>query len=332
MLEQVLHQKTPIDDFQVAFDAAGDRRRLLFNARFIDLEAGPSPSVLLAIEDITGASHRQIVETMNDALQLFQFSTDQAPDAVFWMDRGAGFYYVNDQACRSLGYSRQELLGLRLWDIDPVFTQERWEAEWAQYQTDGQVGMKHLETWHRRKDGSVFPIEVSAKHIAFGDNEFHVAFVRDISERKREEAEKEKLETQLFQAQKMESIGRLAGGVAHDFNNMLSVILGYAELIEDQLSPDDPLLESVLEIERAANRSRDTTRQLLAFSRKQAIALQLMDLNERIADTQKTLSRLIGEDIELRCIPQEGLWKIAFDAAQIDQILINLAVNARGRG
>ena len=151
----------------------------------------------------------------------------------------------------------------------------------------------------------------------------------DITERKRAEEEKARLEAQLLQAQKMESIGRLAGGVAHDFNNMLSVILGYTELIKSRLPADDPLMKSILEIERAGIRSRDITSQLLAFSRKQIIEPRVVDLNALISHTQKTLARLIGEDIELLFCPGNDLWRIKIDPAQVDQILMNLAVNAR---
>jgi PAS domain S-box-containing protein len=153
--------------------------------------------------------------------------------------------------------------------------------------------------------------------------------ILEITERKRAEEEKTRLESQLIQAQKMESVGRLAGGVAHDFNNMLSVILGYADLIKSRLSPDDPLLKDILAIERAAGHSRDVTRQLLAFSRKQIIDPKPMELNDLLGVTEKTLSRLIGEDIDLRFFPAEKLWKIRFDPSQMNQILVNLVVNAR---
>ncbi len=153
--------------------------------------------------------------------------------------------------------------------------------------------------------------------------------ILEITERKRAEAERASLESQLIQAQKMESVGRLAGGVAHDFNNMLSVILGYADLLRSRLSPDDPQLKDILAIEKAAGHSRDITRQLLAFSRKQIIDPKPVDLNELLGVTEKTLSRLIGEDIDLRFYPQEDLWKIKFDPSQMNQILVNLAVNAR---
>ena len=152
---------------------------------------------------------------------------------------------------------------------------------------------------------------------------------REKAERRRAEEEKARLEMQLLQAQRIESLGRLAGGVAHDFNNMLTVILGRVELIKTTLPPSHALLNDLQEIEKAAIHSRDITRQLLAFSRKQLIEPRVIDLNELITNTQKTVARLIGEDINLRVLLGNDLWKIKFDASQVDQILVNLVVNAR---
>jgi len=264
---------------------------------------------------------------VQEALLRFQFSIDRASDAIFWMGREGDFLYVNDQACRSLGYTREELMGLRLWDIDPHFPKARWQIQWQEMMV---AGNRIFETIHRRKDGTDFPVEVSSNHIMYSETEHHhVAFVRDISYRKQAEAEQSKLEAQLYQAQKMESIGRLAGGVAHDFNNMLGVILGYADLMKADLAKDHPLLKKVLEIEKAANHSRGITTQLLAFSRRQVVSPQVLDLNARIGDLQKTFARLIGEDIDLQVFTGDGLWTVKFDPTQIEQILINLAVNAR---
>lgn len=182
-----------------------------------------------------------------------------------------------------------------------------------------------------RKDGTERIVYVAGK-VAFDDSGKPYrtfGIVQDITERKKAEEDKTLLEAQLVQAQKMESVGRLAGGVAHDFNNMLSVILGSVELIKAELTGSHPLMHHVLEIEKAAMRSADITRQLLAFSRKQVVTLKPIDLNALITATLKTLRRLIGEDIELRFQPSSELWKIKFDPSQIDQILINLAVNAR---
>jgi PAS domain S-box-containing protein len=138
-----------------------------------------------------------------------------------------------------------------------------------------------------------------------------------------------RLEAQLHQAQKMESVGRLAGGVAHDFNNMLSVIVGYAELALTKAAPDDPLHAYLEEILKAARRSTEITRQLLAFARKQTIAPQILDLNMTMEGMLKMLQRLIGEDINLAWLPSTGLWQVMMDPSQVDQILANLCVNAR---
>ncbi|MFZ1642950.1 MAG: GAF domain-containing protein [Candidatus Contendobacter sp.] len=139
----------------------------------------------------------------------------------------------------------------------------------------------------------------------------------------------EALEAQLLQAQKMEAVGRLAGGVAHDFNNMLAVIAGHAEMALEQTAPDCPLYADLLAIQKAAQRSADLTRQLLAFARKQTIAPRVLDLNDTIAGMLKILGRLIGEDIALLWKPANSLWPVNVDPAQIDQILANLVVNAR---
>ena len=423
------------------------QQKIWINARRIVPPAGASPLILVTLEDIATIRDITARKQAEETLLMFQFAIEQASDAIFWMNRDAGFAYVNEQACRSLGYTREELMSLHLGDIDPVFPKDRWEAEWAAYQKD-RLGIQQHETLHRRKDGVVFPVDVSAKHIWVGDQELHLAFVRDITarkrfeqelkrtqialdrasiacfwmnaegrfiyvndqacrslgytrdellqkaaadidpgitdsqcracweqlredrilrfetthqrkdgtvfpveitanfmtfdnqeyscsfalditERKQTERERGRLETQLRQAQRIESIGRLAGGVAHDFNNMLSVILGYAELMKSMVPNDNPLQKYILEIDRAAGHSRNVTRQLLAFSRKQVISPRSLDLNRLVSETQKTLARLIGEDIDLRFSPGPAVWPIRFDPSQIEQILINLAINAR---
>jgi nitrogen-specific signal transduction histidine kinase/CheY-like chemotaxis protein len=153
--------------------------------------------------------------------------------------------------------------------------------------------------------------------------------IEDITDRKRAEEEREKLHAQLVHAQKMESVGRLAGGVAHDFNNMLGVILGHAEIAMDQVDPAEPLFTDLREIRRAAERSADLTRQLLAFARKQTVAPRVLDLNETVEGMLKMLQRLIGEDIDLAWLPGTSVWPVKVDPAQIDQVLANLCVNAR---
>ncbi|MBI5341917.1 MAG: response regulator [Deltaproteobacteria bacterium] len=156
-----------------------------------------------------------------------------------------------------------------------------------------------------------------------------VAVFDVVTERKRVEAERETLEAQLRQAQKMEAVGRLAGGVAHDFNNMLQAILGYAHIAFEKSGPDSYMREILIEIQKAAQRASAVTRQLLAFSRQQTIRPKVLDLNDTVSGMLKMLRRLIGEDIDLAWKPGHELWLIKIDPSQVDQILANLLVNAR---
>ncbi len=152
---------------------------------------------------------------------------------------------------------------------------------------------------------------------------------QDITERRLAEEERETLQAQLSQAQKMESVGRLAGGVAHDFNNMLGIILGHVEMILDEVGPSQPIFSDLQEIQKAARRSAELTRQLLAFARKQTISPRVLDLNETVEGVLKMLRRLIGENIDLEWMPGGNPWRIKMDPTQIDQVLTNLCVNAR---
>jgi len=153
--------------------------------------------------------------------------------------------------------------------------------------------------------------------------------ISDITERKRGEEEREKLQIQLNQAQRMESVGRLAGGVAHDFNNKLTIINGYAEMAIDMMEPSDPLRKTIQEIHTAGKKSADIVRQLLAFARKQTISPVLLDLNDTISSMLKMLQRLIGENIGLAWHPGKNLYRVKIDPSQVDQIMANLSLNAR---
>ena len=179
-----------------------------------------------------------------------------------------------------------------------------------------------------RKDGSRLPILKTVKRIKLKGQEKLLECFVDMSERKRAEEERKSLQSQLLQAQKMESVGRLAGGVAHDFNNMLQSISGHAEMALDKIDPAHPLHGNLSEIAKAARRSADLTRQLLAFARKQTINPIVLDLNETISRMLKMLHRLIGENIDFSWKPALSLWPTRIDPSQIDQILVNLCVNA----
>ena len=192
-------------------------------------------------------------------------------------------------------------------------------------------GSARTENLYRRKDGTIFTadLHVWAVHDTAGKLLYLEGFLEDISEHKRAEEERKKLEEQLFQSQKMESMGRLAGGVAHDFNNMLDVIIGRTEMALDMDIADDKFRHNLNEILKAGLRSADLTRQLLAFARKQTAIPKILDLNDTISGMLKMLRRLIGEDIDLSWQPGLDLWKVKIDPSQVDQILANLVVNAR---
>jgi len=244
----------------------------------------------------------------------------------YWMVAQDGrLLEVNETYCRMSGYSEPELVGMRIGDLEVV---ESAEATAAHIERIRRTGEDRFESRHRRKDGTVFDVEVSVQfRDADGGN--LVAFLRDISERKRAEAERASLEAQLLQAQKMESVGRLAGGIAHDFNNMLGVIIGHAEMALAQMDVNEPLHADLWEMHKAATRSAELTRQLLSFARKQEVAPRVLALNDTVEDSLKMLQRMIGEDIRLAWLPSQGLWPVSIDPTQVHQLLANLCVNAR---
>lgn len=247
---------------------------------------------------------------------------EQAGEMVVITDPNSGIQYVNPAFEQETGYRREEVIGQ-----DPRIIQSGNEEQ-ALYKDIWET-ISSGRTWqgrmvNKRKDGTTFtevatisPVRNELNHIVS-----YVAVKRNITEQLQ-------LEAQFQQAQKLESLGRLAGGVAHDYYNILSVIIGFAEMGLDGVKPDDPLSENLNEILKAAHRSKTVTRQLLAFARKDTIVPEITDLNASVEDMQKMIRRLIGEDIDLTRRPKEGLWPVRIDPSQIDQILANLCVNAR---
>ncbi len=254
---------------------------------------------------------------------------EQSGDTVVITDPQGSIQYVNPAFSRISGYSQQEVLGqtprlLKSGEQGEAFYQELWKAISSGRSWEGRIVNK-------RKDGSLYTEEsrISPVFDQSGAICNYVAIKTDITERLRLNEERSHMEEQMRQAQKMESIGRLAGGVAHDFNNMLSIITGYAEIASDEVDEHDPLHGYLEQILDAGKRSRDLTRQLLAFARRQTVNPRVVDLNEVLSRGQKMLARLIGEDIDLRLMSCDSIWPIRLDPSQVDQIIANLAVNAR---
>lgn len=412
-------------------------------------ESGRVIGVIGISRDITG---RKDAERM---LRLNQFSVDHAVDSVFWVNSASEILYVNAAACRTLGYSRDEMVGKTVPDIDPNFPREAWPAHWEELQRRKSFT---FESDHATKDGRMIKTEVSVNYLQYEGQEYNCAIMRDITERKaaeqelrqslsrlqatlestadgivvvdldgrivdynqrflsiwnfpaeliaearksniietfnehqvaqdmlaqlkdlegfvrrvremfldrektsfdvlefkdgrvverfsqpqwidgrpvgrvlsfRDVSERRQLEEQLRQSQKMEAVGQLAGGIAHDFNNLLTVINGYCDVLLAQKAADQYTLESVQEIRDAGSRAAQLTEQLLAFSRRSQFQPRVVRLNDVIAGSERLLQRLIGEHVALAVQLDPNLPAIKADTIQIEQVLINLAVNAR---
>jgi two-component system, cell cycle sensor histidine kinase and response regulator CckA len=226
---------------------------------------------------------------------------------------------VNSNFLKVTQYSRDEVIGRTATEIGFWQKPEERDAILSGVRAQGAYD---VEISFGTKSGEVRAALLSVQHIEWAGQQCLLSVVKDVTERK-------DLEQQFRQAQKMEAVGQLAGGVAHDFNNLLMVINGYAQLVLEKLKPDDPLRKHVDEIKKAGDRASTLTRQLLAFSRRQILMPQVVDLNAVVAGMHGMLSRLIGENIELTVIAGPELGSVKVDPGQIEQVILNLAVNAR---
>ena len=225
------------------------------------------------------------------------------------------FLAVNDAAVHHYGWTREEFLGLRITDIRPRADVDALIANLG----EGSIGSPERQSWrHQRRDGSVIDVEISAGRIRFEGLDAALVVARDVTERRR-------MEERLAEAEKMEAVGRLAGGVAHDFNNLLTVISGYAALLREDPSAAEPLDEIV----HAAEQATALTRQLLAFSRRQVLNPQAVDVNEIVAGMRSMLERIIGDDVQVAVRLADAVAPVEADRAQIERVVLNLAANAR---
>ena len=277
------------------------------------------------------AAIQQANEAVAKAERHYRVIFNSGSDAVFVHKVGedglpSQFLDVNDNACRYLGYTREELLRMRVFEIDALEDRPKVPIRMQRLLAEG-----HL-TWegtHVTKDGRSIPVEVNTHVFNLDGSPTTISSVRNIAERKEAETAKAKLEEELRQAQKLESLGRLAGGVAHDFNNLLTVINGYNGLLLNQLKAFDPLRSYAAEIKNAGDRAAGLTKQLLAFGRKQIIEPTTFDLNTTIRESARMFQRLIGEDIALETHLDDSLGQVMADPHQIHQVIMNLVVNAR---
>src|SRR5215469_9526998 len=229
------------------------------------------------------------------------------------------FLRVNQAAVELYGYSAEEFEGMTIAEIRPESQREKEYA--SERRPEAKLGER--EFWlHQAKDGRAFEVELISHELEYAGKRVGLVVAQDISERRH-------LESQLRQAQKMEAVGRLAGGVAHDFNNLLMVIKGHSELLLNALDTSSQIARKVEQIDKSADRTSALTRQLLAFSRRQVLQPQVISVNAIVEEMGKLLPRLIGEDIELMIRTAKDLGSVKADASQMEQVIMNLAVNAR---
>ena len=260
---------------------------------------------------------------LRDAEASFATLVEFAPIGIYRSNPAGQFLSVNSALVHMLGYdSADEVLQLDMGRDVYADTAERQRLLDRDTYSDRQYD--DVEATWKRKDGRLLQVQLSVRAVrnAAGQVDYYETFVRDVTDQRR-------LQQQLTQSQKMEAIGRLAGGVAHDFNNLLTVITSYSDLVYQDLPPDDPRRDDVDQVRKAADGAAALTRQLLAFSRQQVLEPKVIDLNSVVDNLKKILQRVIGEDVELTTVLAAELAAVKADVSQIEQILMNLAVNAR---
>jgi PAS domain S-box-containing protein len=308
-----------------------DKRKNQFPSGFIS-------RIEMAADAIASTLHEHLTQAALQASeQRYRLISENTVDVIWILDAASlRFKYVSPSVERQRGYtpayclaeSLEQALTPESYSLACRLIPERIAAYTA---GDESARTTSVELYQPRADGSIFPVEVVATMLADGNGIVReiLGVTRDISERKRADLERKNLEEQLRQAQKLESIGRLAGGVAHDFNNLLTVINGHSMLLLAQMGADDPARDSLEEILKAGERAAGLTKQLLAFSRKQIVSPKRVDLNLLVVECRNLLERLIGEDLHLATNLASGLGQVMADPGQIHQVLMNLAVNAR---
>lgn len=282
---------------------------------------------IIATAAVRDVSDRKRAETK--FRQLLEF----APDAVIGIDKSGLIVLANAQVEALFGYDRSEVLGQTLEMLVPERFRAGHLAQRSKYFDDPKARTMGagLELYGLRSDGTEFPAEISLSSIQTEEGVLATAAIRDITDRVNAESVRQKLEAELKlnQSRRLESVGQLAGGVAHDFNNLLSVILNYSQFVIDSLENQSEVREDAKQIQEAARRASNLTQQLLIFSRRDVVKTEPLDLNEILSDLKRLLVRTIGEQIELRANFEDGLWSVMADRGQIEQIVVNLAVNSR---
>jgi hypothetical protein len=284
------------------------------------------PAVERELREAAGRRARRRAERELSVAEAKYFAIFEASPLAMWVYdiKTLKFVAVNEAAVQQYGYSRTEFMDMTLADIRP---QE--EAALHEAAPNRASSLTSQPSRHKRKDGSIALVEIQAHDLLFAGRAAQLVLVIDVTERTRVEETLHLTEEQLRQSQKMEAVGRLAGGVAHDFNNILSIILSYCGMTLGELREGDPIRDDIREIQKAGERAAELTKQLLLFSRHQLIERRVLDLTQIVIGMEKMIRRLLGADVEMTFLPSASAGKVIADAGQIEQVVMNLVVNAR---
>jgi PAS domain S-box-containing protein len=252
-------------------------------------------------------------------LKFASFAVENLSDGTFLISKEGRVVYVNDSACRSLGYTKEEMIGMSMLEINPGLTQEIWDTIW---EVTAKEKKQSIETEHKTKDGQVVPVEVLANYLEFDGREYSCAFARDITERRN-------LERRIRQSEKMEAVGQLAGGIAHDFNNQLAGIIGYTDILSRELTDRPDLARFTQAVLTSATRSAELTAQLLAFSRQGKYLSTPVNLHQIIEEVVLMLKRSIDKRIVIKTAFRADNPMTTGDPSQLENAVLNLAINAR---
>jgi PAS domain S-box-containing protein len=273
------------------------------------------------------AERKLAEEALRDSESRYRLLFESNPFPMWVFDQETlRFLAVNDSAVRHYGYSMDEFLSMTIKDIRPSED----VPVLIEFMSTSPSSPNESSAWrHQTKDGTTIDVEITSSPLSFAGQAAKLVLAIDVTARKKAENSLRELEDQLRQSQKLEAIGQLAGGVAHDFNNLLTAISGHSDMCLRRLTPEDPIFRRIEQIKKAGDRAAGLTRQLLAFSRKQILQPKVLQLNDIVVDMNKMLRRLIGEDIDLMMGLGVDLGHVKADPNQVEQVLMNLAVNAR---
>ncbi len=315
-LREIFIREGALENIEVpVYTNRGEKKAVLASAEVLSI--GAEEYAIILIVDVTEQKLAAYKLKKSESKFRNLFHNHSACKLLIDPDSG-NIVEANPAAIQFYGWPREQLLQMRIQDINTL-SPEQIKEEMAKAQKQQRI---HFEFRHRTADGSIRDVEVFSSCLDIDGEILLHSIIHDITERRH-------LEEQLLHAQRMETVGRLAGGVAHDYNNMLSVILGYTELALHSTNRIDPRYDYLTQVHNAGKRSVEITGQLLAFARRQTIAPVVLNLNDVVEGMLKMLRHLIGENIDLAWLPASGLWPVLLDPAQVNQILANLCVNAR---